>query len=66
MGEGNGTGRNDVQTDDLVLVVEQHHAELFTVGLAVGLDQLADDGLGLLGSWTACRLRREGLGLERA
>ena len=46
---GNSPGRNDVQTDERVLVVEQNHTELLPVGLAVGLDELADDGLSLLG-----------------
>ena len=47
VGVGNCPGRNDVKTDERVLIVEQNHTELFPVGLAVGLDELADDVLGL-------------------
>ena len=47
--KGNSTGRDDVQPDYLVLVVEQHHAELLPVGLATGLYQFANDGMGLPG-----------------
>ena len=46
---GNSPGRNDVQADDFVLVVEQNHTELLPIGLAVGFDEFANDGLGLSG-----------------
>jgi hypothetical protein len=38
----------DVEPDELVLGVEQDHTELLPVRLAVGLDELADEDLGML------------------
>ena len=59
--EGNSTGRNDVQADNFVLVVEQDHTELFPVGLAVGFDEFANDGLGLSGVGQCAGLEWKGL-----
>ena len=49
VGVGNRSDRDDVQPDDHVFVVKKDHTELLPVGLAAGLYQLADDGLGLSG-----------------